>query len=154
MGVSAPADSIFDWREVGAQVIRIAAALAEQAKFAADAFRAAETGAAVASALLPHMKHTIIAEAAEKICVNVGVAATAATEQLIKCLQSDRWALLAKSDGLSELYYLPIRLSKILDGLERCRSFMLIPPYKINRKVTFQDCSRRCFLFTVGRWLL
>ncbi len=96
-------------------VERFRDATLERATLSSDVFRQSQVCAALAVSMLPY-----IASAEVRCCIDRLVNATGrllldAGSALLKHLQRDPFCLLAtRGGGISELFYLPIRISKVL----------------------------------------
>lgn len=96
-------------------VERFGAAVLERAELSDDVFRRALAAAALTVCLLPHLQHDAVARAARRLADITGEALIAASSKLAADLTADRYALLAKhGGGLSDLFYLPLRVAKVL----------------------------------------
>ena len=96
-------------------VERFGAAVLERAEASDDVFRRALVSAALTVCLLPHIGHEAVARAARRLADTTGEALIAASSKLAADLTTDRYALLAKhGGGLSDLFYLPLRVAKVL----------------------------------------
>lgn len=90
------------------------AALA-RADYSDDAFRKAQVSAALAVCLLPYLGTESVERVAVRFLETTGSLLTAAGSKLLEELNCDRFALLAKrGGGLAELFYLPLRVAKVL----------------------------------------
>ena len=96
-------------------VERFGDAALERAEFSDDPFRQAEVGATLAVCLLPHLQSEVVQRSASRFLEIVRGQLTSAGSQLLSDLSGDRYALLAgRGGGLSELFYLPLRIAKVL----------------------------------------
>jgi hypothetical protein len=95
-------------------VDRLNAALLERAALSNDAYRPAQVGAALAGCLLRHADDDLITRHTIDLQGIVGEAINAASSALIDRLNKDRYALLGAKGGLSDLFYLPVRIAKAL----------------------------------------
>jgi hypothetical protein len=93
---------------------RLGAALLERATLSNDAFRAAQVGAGLAGCLLRYTDEDLIARHAIYLQSTVGEAINAASSILADSLNHNRYALLGDRGGLSDLFYLPVRIAKVL----------------------------------------
>lgn len=93
---------------------RFGSVLVERSKLSGDAFRPAQVMAALAACLLRHDGDPSIAQAAKSLHHTVAELIVAAGSELLVKLEEDKYALLAGRGGLSDLFYLPLRISKIL----------------------------------------
>lgn len=87
----------------------------ERAEYSNDAFRKAQVSAALAVCLLPYLQTESVERAAGRFLETTGDQLIAAGSKLLNDLTGDPYALLAKrGGGLSELFYLPLRVAKVL----------------------------------------
>jgi Caspase domain len=94
---------------------RLGTTVLERAKLSEDVFRPAQAGAALAVSLLPHVSQDAVARQARRLQAAVGAAIVAAGRELSDHLERERFALLAsRGGGLSELFYLPLRVASVL----------------------------------------
>jgi hypothetical protein len=94
---------------------RLATTVLERAHLSEDLFRPAQVGAALTVSLLPYLDVQPIARQARQLQVMTGTALISACTCLVGDLEGDRYALLTSRDGgLSDLFYLPMRVSNIL----------------------------------------
>jgi hypothetical protein len=94
---------------------RLGTAMPERAQGAADVFRPAQVGAALAVSLLPYIGQKTVARQARRLQIEIGDALIAAGNELADHLERERFALLGSSGGgLSDLFYLPLRIANIL----------------------------------------
>lgn len=93
---------------------RLGAALMERAALSNDAYRPAQVGAALAACLLRYGDEPFVARHAASFQRTIGVAINAASSLLIDSLDASRYALLGARGGLSDLFYLPERIAKVL----------------------------------------
>lgn len=113
-------------------VDRLGAATLERANLSGDLFRLPQVAACLAVCLLPHLSHDAIARQAKRFMVTAGGALLAAGNQLVKDLQNDRYALLSRrGGGLSDLFVLPMRISRILGWT--AAAFRLFDPGDMRR---------------------
>lgn len=92
---------------------RLASSMSERAQLSSDPFRVVEVLAALAASVLPYTGEPAILAQALELQRQISLLATRAGEELVRDLEADRYALLAPG-GLAELFYLPIRISKVL----------------------------------------
>ena len=103
---------------------RIAVTFIQRALQARDPFRSVEVSATLAVALLSSTEHPSVAETAQRLLENTCMALIDATSALIRDVEDDKYALLSdRGGGLSELYELPLRLTKVL-GWTAAATFM------------------------------
>jgi hypothetical protein len=95
-------------------VDRLGAALLERATLSDDAYRPAQVGAALAGCLLHYIHEDVVARHAIFLQRTVGEAINAASSALAESFDRDRYALLSVRGGLSDLFYLPERIAKVL----------------------------------------
>jgi hypothetical protein len=94
---------------------RLGTTVLERAKLAVDVFRPAQAGAALAVSLLPHVRHQAVGRQARLLQIAAGTVLIAAGKELASHLKRERYALLGSSNGgLSELFYLPLRVANVL----------------------------------------
>ncbi|MGP8475138.1 caspase family protein [Burkholderia sp. PR2] len=94
---------------------RFGDAVLERAEYSDDVFRKAQVSATLAVCLLPHLQSELPERAITRFLETTGDKLIAAGSKLLDDLTSDRYALLAKrGGGLSELFYLPLRVAKVL----------------------------------------
>lgn len=91
---------------------RVSEACSAQAREARDRFRQIEVQAACAVALLPYSTEPRVATYLEVHCIELGALVELAIGDVIDAIDGYEFALV--NGGLSDLYYLPIRLSKLL----------------------------------------
>jgi hypothetical protein len=91
---------------------RISEACAAQARESRDRFREVEVQAACLVALLPYSGQAEVADYLSLRCAELGMRTEAALQDTIGAIDGYEYALV--TGGLSDLYYLPIRLSKLL----------------------------------------
>ena len=96
-------------------VDRLSAAVLERARLSDDAYRSAQVGATLLVSLLPHIMHDEVARQAVSLRSAIAHALVDAGTELCEHIKRDRYALLQRNaNGLSELFYLPQRISKVL----------------------------------------
>jgi Caspase domain len=95
-------------------VDRLGAALLERATLSNDAYRPPQVGAALAGCLLRYTNDDLVARHAIVLQRTVGEAINAASSVLTESLSQGRYALLGIRGGLSDLFYLPERIAKVL----------------------------------------
>ncbi len=96
-------------------VDRLAATFLERATFSDDAFRPAQVGAALLGCLLRYNGKDLTARHTTALQQTVGEAINTAASILAERLDQDRYALLPRSGGgLSDLFFLPERIAKVL----------------------------------------
>ena len=93
---------------------RLGAALMERAALSEDAYRPAQVGAALAACLLRYGDEAFVARHTASFQQTIGLAVNAASSLLIDSLDNSRYALLGAKGGLSDLFYLPARIAKVL----------------------------------------
>ncbi|MDD5389375.1 MAG: caspase family protein [Gallionellaceae bacterium] len=94
---------------------RLGAAVLERAELSDDVFRRAQVSSALAVCLLPHLEHEAVVRATRRFVDTTGTALIFAGSHLVADLTVDRYALLAKrGGGLSDLFFLPLRVAKTL----------------------------------------
>lgn len=104
--------------ELGGAIERIAIAMQVRAEQSDDPFRPVEVCATLAVCLLPYLKDEGVQHSAQRLISICSTALIAAADQLLSDLESDRFALLeSQGGGLSDLYFLPIKISKLLGWL-------------------------------------
>lgn len=94
--------------------LRLCDSLSERAELTTDRFRSIEVGAVLAVALLPYLGMDTVKNAAQRIVDEVAVQISARTVLLNTTLNEDPFALLSPDNAISELYLLPIRVTKVL----------------------------------------
>jgi hypothetical protein len=100
---------------LGDVIDRMAAAMQVRAEQSTDPFRSAQVCAALLVCLLPYLKHDAVHRAALRLADTTSSALLTATRQLISDIQADQFALLDSRSGLlSDLYFLPLRIAKVL----------------------------------------
>lgn len=100
---------------LGAFFERLGTTVLERAQHAEDVFRPAQAGAALVGCLLPYLSAEPLARQARQLEIATGAALILACKQMINDLARDRFALLAaRGGGLSDLFYLPIRIANVL----------------------------------------
>ncbi len=103
---------------------RLAVTFIQRALQARDPFRAVEVSAILAVALLSAVEHPSVENTAQRLLDHTCIALIDAMSALIADLETDKYALLSdRSSVLSELYELPLRLSKVL-GWAAAATFM------------------------------
>jgi len=96
-------------------VDRLAATLLERATLSDDAFRPAQVGAALLACLLRYARQDPVARYTITLQRTIGEAINMAAANLDERLSQDRYALLSRrGGGLSDLFYLPERIAKVL----------------------------------------
>ena len=94
---------------------RWGATVLERAQFADDAFRPAQVAAALAVSLLPYVEFDAVASQARRFLETAGEPLIAAGQEVCDELDRERFTLLApRGGGLSELFYLPLRVANLL----------------------------------------
>lgn len=94
---------------------RLGVTFIQKAGQARDPFRRVEVSAALAVALLASIEHPSVADAARRLLEYTCVALVDAMSTLIEDLEADKYALLSDRSGiLSELFELPLRLTRVL----------------------------------------
>lgn len=94
---------------------RFSNAAAERANQSDDVFRTAEVLGACAAALLPFGSESDFSDnALRSIASRAFTSAERALEVAVSALKKDKYALLARRGGLSDLFYLPVRITKLL----------------------------------------
>jgi hypothetical protein len=94
---------------------RLGNAVLERAQLAEDSFRPAQVGATLLVSLLPYLGYEVVARQARMLQISIGAALISAGSELAEHLHRDRYALLAPcGSGLSELFYLPLRVANVL----------------------------------------
>lgn len=94
---------------------RFGAATLERSELSGDAFRRSQVAAALAVSLLPKLDQEEVAHSIQRIVTVTSESLTVAGTKLAEELNGNRYALLAKrGGGLAELFYLPVRVAKIL----------------------------------------
>lgn len=91
---------------------RVADAFGVRAAESTDRFREIEVRAACVVALLPHSESTDVRAFLDQTSRELANSVMAALQEIETALQEDRFTLL--NGGLSELYFLPLRLTRIL----------------------------------------
>ena len=149
---------------------RLGAAILERAQLAEDAFRPPVVAAALVVCLLPHLDHAAVARQARLLQASVGTAVIAACSDLASDLERDRYALLTRSEGLADLFYLPLRVANVLgwsgaaplmfeeDDPRRAeadalftRSLRLILDHYVTSIVTMSDAQAPCWAVALSR---
>lgn len=92
----------------------IATSMSARALGSIDALAESDVYSGCAVALLPHLGHDEVRAAVSELLRERLAADVRARATLNDLLQRDRFALLSDFGGLSDLYYLPIRVSRIL----------------------------------------
>jgi hypothetical protein len=106
---------------------RLAVVVIERAQLSEDAFRPAQVAASMVVCLLPHMHVEAIARSVRQLQAVTGKAAIDAGVSLLHDLERDRFALLARRNGgLSDLFYLPLRIANVL-GWSAAATLMFLP---------------------------
>jgi hypothetical protein len=95
-------------------VDRLGAALMERGALSNDAYRPAQVGAALAGCLLCYTDDDLIARHAIDLQRTIGEAINVASSVLVDSLNENRYSLLGAKGGLSDLFYLPLRVAKVL----------------------------------------
>ncbi len=94
---------------------RFGDAALDRASFSSDPYRQAEVAAVLGVCLIPYLDDLFVRTVADGLLNFCGDAIMEAESLLISDLKSDQYSLLSRKDGgLADLYYLPIRLSKVL----------------------------------------
>jgi len=100
---------------LGNVIDRMAAAMQVRAEQSNDPFRSAQVCAALLVCLLPHLKHAAVQQTAQRVVNATSAALHSASRQLLADVQADQYALLDSRSGLlSDLYFLPMRIAKVL----------------------------------------
>ena len=95
--------------------LRYSFAALDRARLSKDPYRKAEVAAALAVSLLPYLENPAVKNASEQFLQLCVTALLEAGRSLVDDLQHDKYALLSQTvGGISDLYYLPIRISKVL----------------------------------------
>lgn len=105
----------FDTNSVIDLVRRVTEACVAQTKETGDQFREIEVRAVCTIALLPYASDGAVAAYMESCCIEIGFLVERKVSEIHRALEKYPYAI--NNDGLSDLYYLPIRLSKILGWL-------------------------------------
>ena len=101
---------------------RLGAAALERAELSEDPFRRALVSATFAVCLLQHLELGAIQRTAHRFVDSTASSLIAAGSRLAADLSADRYAFLAKKGGgLSDLFYLPLRIAKALGWLAASR---------------------------------
>ncbi|AWM59620.1 caspase family protein [Stutzerimonas stutzeri] len=96
-------------------IYRLATTFSVRAQESDDMYRPCQVSAALASCLIPYTSDAEIAQRTQDLMDQCCAEIMKATESLSEELQLSKFAILSPSGiGMSELYYLPIRISKIL----------------------------------------
>ena len=104
--------------ELAAFSRRFGAAVMERAIASDDPFRQAQVVATLGVCLLPYCEHEGASRTAQQILESAAITLLAAGTQLVADLTTNRDALLTQGAfGLPDLFYLPIRVSKVLGWL-------------------------------------
>lgn len=94
---------------------RLAAAFLQRSAQSDDPFRAAVIAATLAASLLPFVESREVEASAKRLLGVASEALRQANATLLSDLSADRFALLAgRGGGLADLYFLPLRVSKLL----------------------------------------
>ena len=96
-------------------IYRLATTFSVRAQESNDMYRPCQVSAALASCLIPYTSDAEIARRSQDLMDQCCTEIIKATGSLLDDLQASKYAILSPSGiGMSELYYLPIRISKIL----------------------------------------
>ncbi|MEW6164473.1 MAG: hypothetical protein AB1642_05370 [Pseudomonadota bacterium] len=94
---------------------RMAMAMQIRAEQSDDPFRPVEVCATLAVSLLPYLQHNSVQESARRLISVTSSSLVSSAQQFLKDLENDRYALLeSRGGGLSDLYFLPLKISKML----------------------------------------
>jgi hypothetical protein len=93
-------------------VQRVSDACAARAQESSDPFREVEVRATCVVALLPYLGESGIIEAMNTHCIDIANLVEQANSDVIKAIDGYQYALVI--GGLGDLYYLPIRLTKLI----------------------------------------
>lgn len=109
--------------EVLCEVVeRFGAAALERAQYSGDAFRQSVVAATLAVCLLPYIENETVAQTARRFLNATSTTLIAAGKQLFVDLETDGYALLAQQrGGLSDLFYLPLRVANVLGWIAALR---------------------------------
>lgn len=101
---------------------RLGAATLQRAELSEDPFRRALVSATFGVCLLPYLEHGAVQRIVRRFVDSTSSSLIAAGSRLAADLSTDRYALLAKRGGcLSDLFYLPLRIAKVLGWLAALR---------------------------------
>lgn len=100
---------------LGGAIERMAMAMQIRAEQSDDPFRSVEVCATLAVCLLPYLQHKSVQDSARRL-ISISLSAlVSAAQQFLTDLENDRYALLESRGGaLSDLFFLPIKISKLL----------------------------------------
>ncbi|RDI97441.1 caspase family protein [Dyella solisilvae] len=122
---------------------KLSNAAIERAEKSTDAFRATEVSATLAICLLPFIQEPLARNQMQALLDRSGSATLAACLQLLDDVRDDRYALLSKQGGgLSDLYVLPVRLTKVLAWAAAGSSFLSDSDGKLAIDRAFGDLLR------------
>jgi hypothetical protein len=101
-------------------VVRLSVVMSERARAANDVFRPALVLACLATTLLPFVENDTARNAAGRLLMDTAHATRSALTMLVEDLEREKYALLSSHGGLSELYYLPLRVADLLGWSAAC----------------------------------
>lgn len=117
---------------------RLAVTLMQRALQARDPFRSVEASATIAVALLSSTEHPRVADTALRLLDYTCAALVEALSALIEDLEADKYALLSdRSSVLSELYELPLRLTRVLGWAAAATSMSRDDELRANAEAQF-----------------
>lgn len=114
--VSNAIDPLADSPEaLGGAIERMAMAMQIRAEQSDDPFRPVEVCATLSVCLLPYLQHKSVHDSARRL-ISISLSALiSASQRCLTDLENDRYALLeSRGGGLSDLFFLPLKVSKLL----------------------------------------
>jgi Caspase domain len=107
--------SVADSKVLGGLAERLAATFFPKGALSEDPFRVAQVAACFAAGLLPYVGDEPVATSTFRLLKRSGIELLKANASLITNLSTNKYALLSdRGSSLSDLYYLPIRVAKVL----------------------------------------
>jgi hypothetical protein len=104
--------------QIASIIERLSTAFLQRAAQCEDPYRCVLVSAILASSLLPHIEDPSASAVAKRLSSEVAKALLHANASVISNLSANRFALLSsRNSGLSELYFLPLRVSQVLGWL-------------------------------------
>lgn len=100
--------------QIATVIERLASAFLHRAAQCEDPYRSVLVAAILVASLMHHVENPAAHAVAERLTGEVAKALLAANARLISNLSADRFALLSSRSGLSDLYFLPLRVSQVL----------------------------------------
>lgn len=101
--------------QIASVIERLAAAFLQRTAQCEDPYRSVLVAAILSASLLPHIGDPVAHAVAERLLGEAAKALLGANARLISSLSADRFALLStKHGGLTDLYFLPLRVSQVL----------------------------------------